>query len=143
MKITVNNDVTAGRPRPHRFLHCDWLRPRATSQKNEHVYFLSQSHRSCSHSCEHCDRQTDRQTQAERSVASRGKKARDALTRKQRALIDAALCWRCGRRQLQSCTRKQCSPTNMATCGKLVPTFLYGQNMDVIRRAVSLFSPTL
>jgi len=95
------------------------------------------------------DRQTDRQTQADSiygaSVASRGKKARDALTRKQTALIDAASCGRCGRRQLQSCTRKQCSPTNMATCGKLVPTFLYGQNMDVIRRAVmaSLFSPTL
>ena len=90
---------------------------------------------------------TDRQTQADSiygaSVASRGKKARDALTGKQTALIDAALCWRCGRRQLQSCTRKQCSPTNMATCGKLVATFLYGENMDVIRRAVSLFSPTL
>ena len=32
--ITVSNDVTAGRPRPHRFLHCDWLQPRANSQKN-------------------------------------------------------------------------------------------------------------
>jgi len=46
-KLTVNNDVTAGRPRPYRFLRCDWLQPRATSQKNEHVYFWSQSHRSC------------------------------------------------------------------------------------------------
>ena len=27
--ITVSNDVTAGRPRPNRFLHCDWLQPRA------------------------------------------------------------------------------------------------------------------
>jgi len=32
VKITVSNDVTAGRPRPHQFLHCDWLQPRATSQ---------------------------------------------------------------------------------------------------------------
>ena len=23
--MTVNNDATAGRPRPYRFLHCDWL----------------------------------------------------------------------------------------------------------------------
>ena len=44
-KITVNNDATTGRP--HRFLHRDWLQPRATSQKNEHVYFWLQSHRSC------------------------------------------------------------------------------------------------
>ena len=33
--------------RPYRFLHCDWLQPRATSQKNKHVYFWLQSHRSC------------------------------------------------------------------------------------------------
>ena len=26
--------------------HCDWLQPRETSQKNEHVYFWSQSHHS-------------------------------------------------------------------------------------------------
>jgi len=25
---TVTNDATASRPRPHRFLHCDWLQPR-------------------------------------------------------------------------------------------------------------------
>ena len=25
---TVHNDTTAGRPRPYRFLHCDWLQPR-------------------------------------------------------------------------------------------------------------------
>jgi len=39
VKITVNNDVTAGRPRPHGFLRCDWLQPRAASQENKHVYF--------------------------------------------------------------------------------------------------------
>jgi len=25
-------------------MHCDWLQPRATLQKNEHAYFWSQSH---------------------------------------------------------------------------------------------------
>jgi len=39
VKITVNNDATAGRPRPYGFLRSDWLQPRATSQENEHVYF--------------------------------------------------------------------------------------------------------
>jgi len=45
-KITENDDATAGRPRPYRFLHCDWLQPRATSQKNERVDFWLQSHHS-------------------------------------------------------------------------------------------------
>ena len=28
-------------------MHCDWLQPRATAQKNEHAYFWLQLHRSC------------------------------------------------------------------------------------------------
>jgi len=37
----------------YRFLHCDWLQLRATSQKNEHVCFWLQLHHSRSHNCEH------------------------------------------------------------------------------------------
>ena len=43
LKITVNSDATAGRPRPHRFLHCDWLQPRATSQKMN-MFISGRSH---------------------------------------------------------------------------------------------------
>jgi len=37
-------------PRPCRFLRCDWLQPRATSQIYERVYFWLQSHRSIEYS---------------------------------------------------------------------------------------------
>ena len=43
-KITVNDDATAVRPRPHRLLHCDWLQPRAASQKKMNVFISGCSH---------------------------------------------------------------------------------------------------
>ena len=43
-RAKVNNDAAAGRPRPHRFLHCDWLQARATSQKKMNMFISGRSH---------------------------------------------------------------------------------------------------
>ena len=42
--MTVNNDATAGRPRPHRFLHCDWLQPRVQPRRKMNMFISGCSH---------------------------------------------------------------------------------------------------